>query len=123
MMWLDVGHIQDRAGRYAGVVEQPLPPLMLVVNPGLPVQNVKELIAFAKAKPNQLNYASFGNGSIAHLAGELLKTSAGYHHDTRGIQGRATVDQRCRRRPSSSDIRAETDKYSKVVKAAGVKVE
>jgi tripartite-type tricarboxylate transporter receptor subunit TctC len=52
-------------------------PLMLVVNPAVPASNVKELVALAKAKPNQLNYASFGNGSIAHLAGELLKTSAG----------------------------------------------
>jgi tripartite-type tricarboxylate transporter receptor subunit TctC len=52
-------------------------PLMLVVNPAVPASSVKELVALAKAKPNQLNYASFGNGSIAHLAGELLKTSAG----------------------------------------------
>jgi tripartite-type tricarboxylate transporter receptor subunit TctC len=52
-------------------------PLMLVVNPSIPAQSVQELIVLARAKPNQLNYASFGNGSIAHLAGELLKTSAG----------------------------------------------
>jgi tripartite-type tricarboxylate transporter receptor subunit TctC len=52
-------------------------PLMLVINPGVPAHSVKELVALAKAKPSQLNYASFGNGSIAHLAGELLKTSAG----------------------------------------------
>ncbi len=52
-------------------------PLMLVLNPAVPARTLKELIAVAGAKPNQLNYASFGQGSIAHLAGEMLKTMAG----------------------------------------------
>jgi tripartite-type tricarboxylate transporter receptor subunit TctC len=52
-------------------------PLMLVVNPAVQAKTLKELIALAKAKPNQLNYASFGQGSIAHLAGEMLKNMAG----------------------------------------------
>lgn len=52
-------------------------PLMLVVNPAVPAKTVKELVALAKSRPNQLNYASFGTGSIAHLAGELLKTMTG----------------------------------------------
>ena len=52
-------------------------PLMLVVNPAVAAKTLKELIALAKAQPNQLNYASFGQGSIAHLAGEMLKTMAG----------------------------------------------
>jgi tripartite-type tricarboxylate transporter receptor subunit TctC len=43
----------------------------------LPVQNVKELIAYAKAHPGQLNYASVGNGSSSHLTMELFKTMAG----------------------------------------------
>jgi tripartite-type tricarboxylate transporter receptor subunit TctC len=52
-------------------------PNMLVVHPSLPVKNVKELIALAKAHPGQLTYASGGNGTSNHLAGELLKYLAG----------------------------------------------
>ncbi len=44
--------------------------------PSLPVKNVKELIALAKARPGQLTYASFGIGSSSHLSGELFKTMA-----------------------------------------------
>ena len=47
-------------------------PFVLVAHPSLPVSNVKELIALAKAKPGQIIYASTGNGSSPHLAGELL---------------------------------------------------
>jgi tripartite-type tricarboxylate transporter receptor subunit TctC len=48
-------------------------PLILVVHPSLPVRSVKELIAFAKARPGQLTYASAGTGGVQHLSGELLK--------------------------------------------------
>ena len=51
-------------------------PYVLSVHPSLPVKNVKEFIAFAKARPAQLNYGSAGNGSTHHLAGELLKMMA-----------------------------------------------
>lgn len=51
-------------------------PLILVVHPSLPVKTVKELIAFAKARPGQLSYASAGTGGVQHLAGELLKIAA-----------------------------------------------
>jgi tripartite-type tricarboxylate transporter receptor subunit TctC len=51
-------------------------PLALVVNPSVPAQSVKELIALAKAKPNTINFASSGNGSTGHLAVELLKAAA-----------------------------------------------
>jgi len=47
-------------------------PFLLVVHPSMPVRSVKELIAFAKSKPGVLNYASGGNGSSGHLAGELF---------------------------------------------------
>src|SRR5450759_2846262 len=50
-----------------------LAPSVLVVHPSLPVKSVRELIAFAKARPNQLLYSSAGNGSPQHLAAELLK--------------------------------------------------
>ncbi|HUP95492.1 MAG TPA: tripartite tricarboxylate transporter substrate binding protein [Burkholderiales bacterium] len=52
-------------------------PLALVVHPAVPAKDVKELIAYAKARPGQLNFASAGNGGPTHLTGELLKTSAG----------------------------------------------
>ena len=52
-------------------------PNVLVVSPALPVKDVKELIALAKAKPGQLNFASSGNGTIVHLNAELFKMIAG----------------------------------------------
>lgn len=52
-------------------------PLILVVTPNAGINSVKELIAAAKAKPGQLQYASGGNGSSLHLAGELFKYTAG----------------------------------------------
>lgn len=52
-------------------------PYLLVLNPAVPVQTVKELIALAKAQPGKLNYASAGSGSTLHLAGELFKSMAG----------------------------------------------
>jgi tripartite-type tricarboxylate transporter receptor subunit TctC len=52
-------------------------PYILVVNPSVPAHNVKELIALAKAKPGQLNFASSGNGGSPHLCGELFKVMAG----------------------------------------------
>jgi tripartite-type tricarboxylate transporter receptor subunit TctC len=52
-------------------------PYVLVVYPGVPAQNVAELIALAKAKPRTLNYASAGPASLAHLAGALFSHLAG----------------------------------------------
>src|SRR3954469_13301028 len=46
---------------------------ILVVHPSLPIKSVKELIALAKAKPGAITYASAGNGTASHLAGELLR--------------------------------------------------
>ena len=50
---------------------------VLVVNPGVPAKNVKELIALAKAKPGTMSYASAGNGTAPHISGELFKKQAG----------------------------------------------
>ncbi len=52
-------------------------PYILVVNPTVPANNIKELIALAKAKPGQLNFASSGSGGSPHLCGELFKAMAG----------------------------------------------
>lgn len=51
-------------------------PLMLLVHPSLPVKSVKELIALAKQRPNDISHASSGNGTIVHLAAEMLKSMA-----------------------------------------------
>jgi len=50
---------------------------MLIVNPQLPVQSVAELVQYAKSHPNKLNFASAGNGTTSHLAGEMFKRAAG----------------------------------------------
>ncbi|HTS22561.1 MAG TPA: tripartite tricarboxylate transporter substrate binding protein [Casimicrobiaceae bacterium] len=52
-------------------------PNVLAVTANLPVHSVKELVAYAKANPGKLNYASVGNGSSSHLTMELLKSTAG----------------------------------------------
>jgi tripartite-type tricarboxylate transporter receptor subunit TctC len=52
-------------------------PLVLTVNPQLPVNDVAQLVQFAKANPGKLNFASAGIGTTPHMAGELLKIRAG----------------------------------------------
>ena len=62
---------------FAPVVLIASQPNILVVHPSVAVNSVKELIAFAKAKPGQLSYASPGAGTTGHLAAELFKRMAG----------------------------------------------
>src|SRR4029077_6723813 len=52
-------------------------PDVLVVNPELEVHSIKELVALAKGKPGQLQYASAGIGTFTHMGGELFKLAAG----------------------------------------------
>lgn len=52
-------------------------PYVITVHPSLPVKDVKQLVALAKSKPTQLNYASTGNGGITHLASELFAMRTG----------------------------------------------
>ena len=52
-------------------------PLALIVNKDVPVNSLKELIAYAKANPGKLNYGSAGNGGISHLVPEMLKSETG----------------------------------------------
>ena len=67
----------DAVRDFAPIIFVAATPYVLNVHPSLPVTTVKELIALAKAKPGQINYASAGNGSAQQLSGELLKSMAG----------------------------------------------
>jgi tripartite-type tricarboxylate transporter receptor subunit TctC len=62
----------DPVNDITAVIQMSQGPFLVVVHPSLPVKNIKELIALAKAKPNSLNYASSGTGSITHLATALF---------------------------------------------------
>ena len=67
----------DPAKDFAPITVLASVPNVLIVHPSVGVKSVAELVALAKAKPGSLNYASPGNGSIPHLAGELFKRTAG----------------------------------------------
>jgi len=67
----------DPVRDFAPITQVASAPMLLVVNPAVPAKSVKELIAYAKAHPRQLNYASAGNGTTPHLNGELFKSMAG----------------------------------------------
>ena len=67
----------DPARDFAPVTQINSVPNILVVNPSIPAQSVRELIALVKSRPGQINYASAGAGTSPHLATELFKTMAG----------------------------------------------
>jgi tripartite-type tricarboxylate transporter receptor subunit TctC len=67
----------DPAKAFTPIAVLALFPNVLVVSPGFAPKNVKELVAAAKAKPNEIAFASSGNGSAQHLAGELFRQKAG----------------------------------------------
>ncbi len=73
MYKLPYGTVRD----FAPITRVAFVPNMLITHPTVPVKNVKELIMLARSKPGTLNYSSSGNGSPAHLAGELFKLLAG----------------------------------------------
>ena len=52
-------------------------PQVMVVNPSFPAKTVPEFIAYAKANPGKINMASAGNGTVAHVSGELFKMMTG----------------------------------------------
>src|SRR3954468_4714653 len=59
------------------IIQMSQGPLLVVARPSLPVKTTKELIALAKSKPGQINFASSGQGSVIHLATELFDSMAG----------------------------------------------
>lgn len=67
----------DMRRDFAPVSQVTRQPYILVVYPSLPIRSVTELIAYAKSKPGQLNYASTGPGSLIHMAGEAFKVATG----------------------------------------------
>ena len=67
----------DTERDFSGITLIASVPHTIVAHPALPVKNLKELIALAKAHPGELNYASFGNGSTSHLSGELFNSMTG----------------------------------------------
>jgi tripartite-type tricarboxylate transporter receptor subunit TctC len=67
----------DPLNDYTAITQITSAPNVLIVHPSLPAKNVKELVALAKSRPGQINYASSGNGSTQHLTGALFCKMAG----------------------------------------------
>jgi tripartite-type tricarboxylate transporter receptor subunit TctC len=67
----------DTVKQFASITLAASATIVLGAHPSVPVKSVKELIAFAKARPGQLNFGSAGNGTVFHLTGELFKRQAG----------------------------------------------
>ena len=68
----------DPVGDFAPVALLGESPYFLTTNPGFPAAGVKEFVAYARANPGKIFYASVGNFSMGHLAGELLKKAGGF---------------------------------------------
>lgn len=69
----------DPVKDFAPITRVAMVPNLVVVNPKVPVNNVKELIAYVKANPDKLSYGSSGSGSSMHLSGELFNSMTGLH--------------------------------------------
>jgi tripartite-type tricarboxylate transporter receptor subunit TctC len=67
----------DTIKDFAGISMVANVPTVLVIHPSVPSKTLKELIAYAKANPGKLNYASAGKGTVGHLSAELLKSMVG----------------------------------------------
>lgn len=70
---LPYGTLKD----FIPVARTAMQPLALLVNPNVPVNNLKEFISYTRARPGQINYGSAGNGGISHLVPEMFKTATG----------------------------------------------
>lgn len=88
----DVGY--DPVKDFAPITQLTSSANVLAVHPSVAANSVKELVALAKAKPGQLNYASGGVGTIGHLSAELLQHAAGirFNHIAYKGSGQAVID-------------------------------
>lgn len=79
---------------YATISQVTRQPYVLMVHPSIPAKTVKELVAYSKANPNKMNYASAGQGSLIHMTTELFKvrTGADLNHIPYKGMGGAYVD-------------------------------
>ncbi len=68
----------DSVKDFTPIILTTVVPLVVLVTPSLPVKNMQELIAYGKANPTKLTFASAGNGASNHLAGEMMKAMAGF---------------------------------------------
>lgn len=62
---------------FVPVARTAMQPLALLVNPSVPAKNLQEFMAYAKARPGQVNFGSAGNGGISHLVPEMFKSATG----------------------------------------------
>ncbi len=108
----------DSVKDFAPVVQATAQPQVLVVHPSVPARSAKELVALAKAKPGQLNYASPGGGTLSQLAFELFKFHGGHRHRARAVQGRRPVDERDRGRRNAGVVQQHTSPRSRISRAA-----
>jgi tripartite-type tricarboxylate transporter receptor subunit TctC len=69
--------LYDPINDFTPIAAVALSPTILTINTALPFQNVRELIAYAKANPGKLTYGSSGIGSVAHISAEMLRASTG----------------------------------------------
>jgi tripartite-type tricarboxylate transporter receptor subunit TctC len=95
----------DALRDFAGVAHVVSAPFIFVTHPSVPVKNVKEFIAFAKARPGQVNFATAGAGSGAHLFMELFSSLAGVQMTSVHYKGQApaTVDVMAGQVPAQFD--------------------
>jgi tripartite-type tricarboxylate transporter receptor subunit TctC len=70
---LPYGTLKD----FVPIARTAMQPLALLVNPKVPVNNLREFMDYARARPGQINYGSAGNGGISHLVPEMFKTATG----------------------------------------------
>jgi tripartite-type tricarboxylate transporter receptor subunit TctC len=84
----------DPVRDFAPVTQLAVAPNILVAHPSVPVKSVRELVAYTRANPQKVNYASAAVASLGHLAGELLNSSAGIHmqHVPYKGSGQAVID-------------------------------
>ena len=80
---------------------------VLVLNPAVPANDLKELIAYAKTRPGKLTYGSGGVGTQAHIGGEIFKSMTGVHMMHVAYKGVGDSVTRSARRPDRHDLRAD----------------